>query len=292
MAILIDQYRHHNSPLMATAIVISVVAHGLLLYFIGNQRSHSSTEPARGERRIELSFVNTSSLHPSPNTATGETEQPETHQQHNKLNPTDTAQPIVNQPPDSDPAVVGKNEIGIDTAARGLKTQLLPATQATTGKQSQDRPSGRKQKFTLTRNNSNISVRVHNKPEITATSNESNDIHRNHQPGNTVATTEATTTQPRQRLLREVNDELRKHLEYPFMARKRGWSGMVTISFQFTDRGTIHNIHLSSSSGYPLLDNSALNAFHSIMNIKFTNQSDTASSATLQLPVEYRLTEG
>ena len=44
------------------------------------------------------------------------------------------------------------------------------------------------------------------------------------------------------RVLRRVNDELKKHISYPLLARKRGWAGIVTIGFQFTDNGLIHNI--------------------------------------------------
>jgi len=66
----------------------------------------------------------------------------------------------------------------------------------------------------------------------------------------------------RQRYLAEhfnyIRDLVRKHLVYPAMAQKMGWSGKAVVAFIVMENGTASNIRLVESSGIPLLDRSAL----------------------------------
>jgi protein TonB len=66
----------------------------------------------------------------------------------------------------------------------------------------------------------------------------------------------------RQRYLKEHFTYLRnlisKQLVYPSLARKMGWSGKVTVAFVIIEDGSVQTIRVVESSGFPLLDKSAV----------------------------------
>jgi len=99
-------------------------------------------------------------------------------------------------------------------------------------------------------------------------------------------------TDIKQRILKHVNTEIKKYIVYPTMARKRGWAGLVMIGFQLSDAGLIRNVHLFKSSGFPILDQSALNAFQQISHIQFIDAIPAKNINILHLPIEFQLIEG
>ncbi len=48
--------------------------------------------------------------------------------------------------------------------------------------------------------------------------------------------------------------------KYPRRARREGWQGTVVVQIVLNSNGTIRSLNLLKSSGYPVLDNAALNA--------------------------------
>jgi len=48
--------------------------------------------------------------------------------------------------------------------------------------------------------------------------------------------------------------------EYPLRARREGWQGVVVVQIVLSSNGTIKNLDLIKSSGYDILDQSAINA--------------------------------
>ena len=114
-----------------------------------------------------------------------------------------------------------------------------------------------------------------------------------------VTTQESTSTITRevaQRnfLLGEIQHRLSKYLSYPTRAKRRGWQGEVMIGFHVDKQGFLHNIHLTQTSGYSLLDNATLSAIGKVINIPlslwFKNNHETEfHPIALQLPVQYRL---
>jgi protein TonB len=98
-------------------------------------------------------------------------------------------------------------------------------------------------------------------------------------------------------LLGQIHDQLSRHLYYPQRARRRGWQGEVLIAFHINREGQLGDIRLARSSGYPLLDNSAMAAMHKVKAIPFLQQTDNPrrlgwQAMDLQLPVLYQLQEG
>jgi len=109
--------------------------------------------------------------------------------------------------------------------------------------------------------------------------------------------TEISSKAQRNFLLGEIHNQLSRHLQYPLHARRRGWEGEVLLGFHINREGLLGNIHLARSSGYALLDRSAINALRKIKTIPFMQQSDSTLEAgfqpmDLQLPVIYQLHEG
>jgi protein TonB len=55
-----------------------------------------------------------------------------------------------------------------------------------------------------------------------------------------------------------IRDLLRKQLVYPTLARKMGWSGRAVVTFTVLEDGSVQKIRITESSGFSLLDKSAL----------------------------------
>lgn len=121
------------------------------------------------------------------------------------------------------------------------------------------------------------------------------------EPQATPATTQKTTQKKSLRtaqhnfLLGEIQHRLSRHLSYPIRAQRRGWQGEVMVGFQVDKKGFLHNVHLTKTSGYSLLDNAAVSAIEKVKSIPLFlwfehSQENIFHPTALQLPVKYRLT--
>jgi periplasmic protein TonB len=93
-------------------------------------------------------------------------------------------------------------------------------------------------------------------------------------------------------MLEYLHAEFRLRFQYPLLARKRGWSGEVVIALNVNHNGLIHDIAVQKSSGYPVLDNNAMDTFRSIGLVSPAIQSRIIKSHHLSIPVVYKLTGG
>jgi len=98
--------------------------------------------------------------------------------------------------------------------------------------------------------------------------------------------------QQRNYLLGELQNRLSQYLIYPMRARRRGWQGEVLLAFRINERGQLGAVRLARSSGYSLLDHSALSAMSKMKAIDIPETLGPAQAMNLQLPVHYRLQEG
>lgn len=92
-------------------------------------------------------------------------------------------------------------------------------------------------------------------------------------------------------LLGELQTRLARHLTYPPLARARGWQGTVLIDLRVESDGRIERVHIARSSGYDVLDRSALTAFRRIERLAETTARLGGREHEMQLPVIYRLIE-
>lgn len=71
-----------------------------------------------------------------------------------------------------------------------------------------------------------------------------------------------TAEKAQQRYLKEhftyIRDLIIKRLTYPHVARRMGWSGRVVLAFVVAEDGSVRSIQVRESSGYSVLDNSAM----------------------------------
>lgn len=70
------------------------------------------------------------------------------------------------------------------------------------------------------------------------------------------------TGKARQRFLKEhlgyIRELITKRLFYPPMARRMNWSGKVVVAFSVAEDGSVDTVRVAESSGFPILDQSAL----------------------------------
>lgn len=98
--------------------------------------------------------------------------------------------------------------------------------------------------------------------------------------------------QQHKRIIKQVNILLSRYLSYPPRARRRGWEGETLIGFHITRAGQLGNIHLTRSSGYSLLDQSALKTMEKIKNNNLlSTPGNLLQAMDMELPVIFRLTD-
>ena len=81
-----------------------------------------------------------------------------------------------------------------------------------------------------------------------------------------------------------VRDRIHRRLVYPLMARKMGWAGQVLVSFVIDEEGAVAEAKVVRSSGYELLDRSALESVR--LGAPYPRPP---SRAEFVMPVAYRL---
>lgn len=82
-----------------------------------------------------------------------------------------------------------------------------------------------------------------------------------------------------------IRDAILGHLRYPILARRRGWSGQMEVAFTITPSGSVSELRVLTSSGFPVLDDQALAAVR--RSSPFTPAPSIA--ATLIIPITFRL---
>lgn len=85
--------------------------------------------------------------------------------------------------------------------------------------------------------------------------------------------------------------ELARQFNYPDMARHRGWEGTVLLGLSVESDGRLDKIHVARSSGYAVLDRSALNSLNRLGRLVEASAWLDGRGMDMQLPVIYRLIE-
>jgi protein TonB len=94
-----------------------------------------------------------------------------------------------------------------------------------------------------------------------------------------------------QAVLRALRQRIEVEKIYPMLAWRRGWEGLVQLGFRVGHGGTIHDVHVTRSSGYAVLDQSALRALQRVQSVPRDAWIE-GYSAELELSVVYQLREG
>ena len=95
----------------------------------------------------------------------------------------------------------------------------------------------------------------------------------------------------RARIQTQLLGDLARHFEYPLVARMRGWQGTVLLGLRVESDGRLDRIRVERSSGYAVLDHSALNSLSRLGYLTEAASWLNGRSIDMQLPVIYRLVE-
>lgn len=86
-----------------------------------------------------------------------------------------------------------------------------------------------------------------------------------------------------------LETDLSRYFSYPTIARKQGWQGDVSVTFTVQSDGRLTDVRITRSSGYHVLDQSALAALRKVGHLTDAPQWLNGQSITVELPVIYRL---
>jgi protein TonB len=85
-----------------------------------------------------------------------------------------------------------------------------------------------------------------------------------------------------------ISKLVREHLEYPYLARRLGWEGEVLLFFRLNPTGEVEEIKVLKSSGFEVLDKSAVNAVkRASKHFPRPNQI-----VLIKLPIQFKLEKG
>lgn len=104
-------------------------------------------------------------------------------------------------------------------------------------------------------------------------------------------TNDATGAKLHNQLMGELQTHLSRYLAYPPLARERGWEGTVLLGLRVESDGHLEKIRIERSSGYAVLDHSALNSLSRLGHLAGASLWLNGRGVDVQLPVIYRLVE-
>ena len=87
----------------------------------------------------------------------------------------------------------------------------------------------------------------------------------------------------------KLHTELARHFHYPYLARQRGWQGKVLLGFNVETDGSLAQIRVARSSGYAVLDHSALDSLSKVKTLADAGMLPRSRITDMQIPVIYRL---
>lgn len=87
----------------------------------------------------------------------------------------------------------------------------------------------------------------------------------------------------------QLETDLSRYFSYPAIARQHGWQGHVGVAFTVQADGQLTDAHITRSSGYHVLDASALEALRRVGRLPQAREWLHGQALTMELPVIYRL---
>ncbi|MFQ5757191.1 MAG: TonB family protein [Acidiferrobacterales bacterium] len=106
-----------------------------------------------------------------------------------------------------------------------------------------------------------------------------------------VASTADARETARARIRGRLQTDLSRYFSYPAIARQRGWQGHVRVEFTVEPDGRLTHLRIARSSGYAVLDTSALKALRQLGVLAEARNWLAGQAVKVELPVIYRLEE-
>ena len=105
------------------------------------------------------------------------------------------------------------------------------------------------------------------------------------------SSTTISREQQKQHLRASVMAFITGQLNYPAIARHKGWQGVVKLQLLIESDGHISDLHIEQTSGYALLDKAALSSLQ-LAHVPDAAQWLDGKAVSIVVPVEYRLVGG
>ena len=105
------------------------------------------------------------------------------------------------------------------------------------------------------------------------------------------SSTTISREQQKQHLRASVMAFITGQLNYPAIARHKGWQGVVKLQLLIESDGHISDLHIQQTSGYALLDKAALSSLQ-LAHVPDAAQWLDGKAVSIVVPVEYRLVGG
>lgn len=102
------------------------------------------------------------------------------------------------------------------------------------------------------------------------------------------SSTTISREQQQQHLRASVMAFITGQLNYPAIARHKGWQGVVKLQLLIESDGHISDLHIQQTSGYALLDKAALSSLQ-LAHVPDAAQWLDGKAVSIVVPVEYRL---
>ncbi|WP_455220148.1 energy transducer TonB [Kaarinaea lacus] len=93
------------------------------------------------------------------------------------------------------------------------------------------------------------------------------------------------------RINAHLNQALDQYFSYPRLARRNGWQGTVKLGLRIESNGQLTNIQVLSTSGFPVLDQAALNTLNRISSLQNASIWLNGLHLDTVLPVHYKLVD-
>ena len=112
-----------------------------------------------------------------------------------------------------------------------------------------------------------------------------------HSPTPSLRPPNPTTNEEMLRIRIAIKKSLNNHFRYPAQARRREWQGRVVLNFRLKKEGSLIDIRVKTSSGYQILDQSALQTLHTISPLTLIKPLSFTDPLEMQIPIVFRLNE-
>ena len=110
-------------------------------------------------------------------------------------------------------------------------------------------------------------------------------------PAVQAASSTISREQQNRHLRASVMEFITGQLNYPAIARRKGWQGVVKLELLIESDGHISDLHIEQTSGYALLDKAALDSLQ-LAHVPNAAQWLDGKAVSIIVPVEYRLVDG
>jgi protein TonB len=119
------------------------------------------------------------------------------------------------------------------------------------------------------------------------------------QAGDAPAPAQSATASGTETARQTAEEQLRKSIlrlvssrfNYPVLARRKGWQGIVKLQVHIESNGRISGLHVDQTSGYAVLDQAALQSLQ-LASVPDAGQWMQGQAIDIIIPVEYRLVGG